>query len=243
MENKQHILIVDDDPEIRSLLDEYLSDNGFDTSTLPDGSKLEELLNQGHIDLVILDVMLPGEDGYSLCRQYRAKYNTPIIMLTARSDDIDRIIGLEIGADDYLAKPFNPRELVARIKAIFRIMGTSLETNKTSESIAVENNFYFGNLYLDTQRRQLSNKEGVVIPISNADYKLLKIFLEKPNRILSRDFLLDVTQGREAMPFDRAIDVQVSRLRQRLKTSGNLPDAIKTIRGEGYMFTISVEKK
>lgn len=238
---KQHILIVDDDPEIRELLEEYLTNNGYLTSSIPDGSTLEALLDKKHIDLVILDVMLPGEDGYALCRRLRVQYNTPIIMLTARSDDIDRIIGLEIGADDYLAKPFNPRELVARIKAIFRIMGeavirqepTSLEDKK----------IYFGDLCLDLCRHQLSNNDGVVIPIGSADYKLLKVFLEKPNRVLSRDLLLDLTQGRQAGPFDRAIDVQVSRLRQRLNSNGKLSDAIKTIRGEGYIFTIPVEIK
>lgn len=240
VDKKQHILIVDDDPEIRSLLEEYLVGNGYETSCIPDGSSLENLLSQGHIDLVILDVMLPGEDGYSLCRQLRVKYATPIIMLTARSDDIDRIIGLEIGADDYLAKPFNPRELVARIKAIFRIMGESFTHKETKPAVK---NFYFGNLCLDTRRRQLSNDERVVIPLGNADFKLLKVFLEKPNRVLSRDLLLDLILGREATPFDRAIDVQVSRLRQRLASNSNLPDAIKTIRGEGYMFTATVEMK
>lgn len=236
----QRILVVDDDPEIRALLEEYLGENGYLTSSIPDGDSLEALLEKRDVDLVILDVMLPGEDGYTLCRRLRTKYNTPIIMLTARGDDIDRIIGLEIGADDYLAKPFNPRELVARMRAIFRIFDAS---NGSVDSPKDNECYYFSGLCLDVSRHQLSNNEGVIIPLGGADFRLLKVFLERANRVLSRDFLLDITQGREANPFDRAIDVQVSRLRQRLKTSGNLPDAIKTIRGEGYIFTESVEMK
>lgn len=256
MEQK-HILIVDDDQEIRELLEQYLQKNQYQTTTLPDGLKLEETIARNQIDLVILDVMMPGEDGYSLCRKLRSQSNIPIIMLTACGEDVDRIVGLEMGADDYLPKPFNPRELLARMKAVFRRLDVANSTvsntpvgNATMNNTTVNNSivetlpigrYSFQGWKLESKNRQLIDPQGVVAPLSNADYRLLKVFLDHPNRILNRDQLLDYTQGREADPFDRAIDVQVSRLRQRLHDNAKKPSLIKTIRGEGYLFATEVE--
>lgn len=237
MEEKK-LLIVDDDFEIRTLLAEYLEKNGFEVITLPDGGNVESVLKKTRIDLVILDVMMPGDDGYEVCRKIRSWNDVPIIMLTARSEEVDRIVGLEIGADDYLAKPFSSRELLARVKAILR-------RTERMDGRAVNRlkNYLFLGWTLETGKRQLIDNNGVVISLSGVDYNLLKVFLDHPNRVLTRDQLLDYTQGREAMPFDRAIDVQVSRLRQRLKDDPKSPNIIKTVRGEGYIFIPDVIKK
>ena len=196
-----------------------------------------QALEAGRIDLIVLDLMLPGEDGLTLCRNLRAKSSDiPVIMLTARGEETDRIVGLEMGADDYLAKPFSARELLARIKAILRRARTLPENLRPDNA----RNIRFGDWLLDTVQRQLVSAAGVVIPLSGAEYRLLRIFLSHPNRVLNRDQPVDLTQGKEAEPLDRSIDVQVSRLRQRLGDDSREPRLIKTVRGEGYVLAVAV---
>ncbi|NDY92815.1 response regulator [Ideonella livida] len=233
-----HILIVDDDAEIRTLLATYLGRNGLKVSAVADGRALWRALEGARVDLIVLDLMLPGEDGLTLCRNLRAKGDdTPIIMLTARGEETDRIIGLEMGADDYLPKPFSARELLARIKVILR-RARSLPANLQPDAAR---RLQFGDWVLDTQSRQLEGAgDGLVVPLSGAEYKLLRVLLAHPHRVLNRDQLLDLTQGREADPLDRAIDVQISRLRQRLGDDPREPRYIKTVRGEGYVLAVPV---
>ena len=237
MEASDHILIVDDDAEIRSLLVAYLQKSGLKATAVGDGKAMWRVLADGAYDLVVLDVMLPGDDGLTLCRQLRAKSEIPVLMLTARGDETDRIIGLEMGADDYLPKPFSPRELLARIKVILR-RTRSLPPNLQPTD---DTRLRFAGWVLDTARRQLVSPAGEVTPISGVEYKLLHVFVTHPNRVLSRDQLLDLTQGREADPLDRSVDVQVSRLRQRLDDDPRSPTLIKTVRGEGYVLSAPVE--
>jgi two-component system OmpR family response regulator len=237
METSDHILIVDDDAGIRSLLGKYLVKNGLRATTVADGRAMWHALEAGRIDLIVLDLMLPGEDGLTLCRTLRARsIDTPVIMLTARGEETDRIVGLEMGADDYLAKPFSARELLARIKAILR-RARSLPQNLHPDSMQ---RLHFGGWVLDTVQRQLISAEGVVTPLSGAEYRLLRTFLQHPNRVLNRDQLVDLTQGREADPLDRSIDVQVGRLRHRLGDDPRDPRLIKTVRGEGYVLAVPV---
>lgn len=233
-----HILVVDDDAEIRDLLGDYLRKNGYQVTGVADGKGMSAALECEQINLVVLDLMLPGEDGLVLCRNLRAHSNIPVIMLTARGDETDRIVGLEMGADDYLPKPFNPRELLARIKSVLR-----RAQQVSPENHAIEDSRYidFGEWKLDVVARHLVAGDGLVVTLSGAEYRLLKIFLEHPNRVLSRDQLLDLTQGRDTEPFDRSIDVQVSRLRQRLRDDAKEPCIIKTVRGEGYVLATSVD--
>jgi two-component system, OmpR family, response regulator len=237
MDPLDHILIVDDDAEIRSLLSQYLVKNGLRVTAVAEGRGMWSALEAGRVDLIVLDLMLPGDDGLTLCRNLRAKsVETPVIMLTARGEETDRIVGLEMGADDYLAKPFSARELLARIKAILR-RARSLPENLRADSAR---QLRFADWMLDTVQRQLVSAAGVVTPLSGAEYRLLRIFLSHPNRVLNRDQLVDLTQGKEADPLDRSIDVQVSRLRQRLGDDPREPRLIKTVRGEGYVLAVAV---
>jgi len=237
MDRPEHILIVDDDAEIRSLLREYLERNGMRAQAVADGRGMRAALDDGRFDLVILDLMLPGEDGLTLCRDLRARSNLPVIMLTARGEETDRIVGLEMGADDYVPKPFNPRELLARIKAVLR-RSQALPPTPAADAA---NRLCFAGWTLDLEHRQLTSSDGVVVALSGGEYQLLKVFLEHPNRVLSRDQLLDLTRGRDSTPFDRSIDVQVGRLRRRLGDTGQEPVLIKTVRGEGYILAATVE--
>ena len=232
-----HILIVDDDKEIRSLLGDYLQKNGFRVTAVADGGGMQSVLDGDPVSLIVLDLMLPGEDGLVLCRNIRAGSDVPVMMLTAKGDDMDRIVGLEMGADDYLAKPFNPRELLARIKSILRRAKVQSDRLKPDEASVVR----FSRWRLDTLSRQLTSPEGVAVPLSGAEYRLLRVFVDHANRVLNRDQLMDLCRGRELFPFDRSIDVQVSRLRQRLGDDAKEPLLIKTIRGEGYMLAARVE--
>lgn len=237
MEKRRHILVVDDDLEIRQLLQAYLEQNGYRVTTVGEGKAMNRVLAEQRIDLVVLDLMLPGTDGLELCRNLRVQSKVPIIMLTARGDEMDRILGLEMGADDYLPKPFNPRELLARIKVVLR-RSTSLPYDQPESAPQA---IRFAGWTLDPIARHLKSSAGIVVPLSGAEYRLLKVFLEHPNRILNRDQLLDLTQGREAEPFDRSIDVLVSRLRRRLEDDPKEPGIIKTVRGEGYVFAVQIK--
>jgi two-component system OmpR family response regulator len=236
MERSPLILIVDDDPEIRDLLGEYLVRQGLRTAAVGDGAAMWRELERQAIDLVVLDIMLPGDDGLELCRQLRARSALPVIMLTARGDATDRIVGLELGADDYLAKPFDPRELLARIRATLR-----RSSGRLSREEVVGTRLRFAGWTLDRQRRELRDPEGTLVPLSGGEYRLLEIFLERPNRALGREMLLDLLQGREATPFDRSVDVQVSRLRRRLRDDPRDAQLIKTVRHAGYLFAARVE--
>jgi two-component system, OmpR family, response regulator len=238
MDRSDHILIVDDDAEIRNLLGRYLQKNGLRTTAVADGRAMWHALDKGTFDLIVLDLMLPGDDGLTLCRTLRARSDIPIIMLTARGEETDRIVGLEMGADDYLPKPFSARELLARIKVILR-RARSLPANLRPEE---EREISFGDWMLDTAHRHLVSPTGVVAPIGGAEYRLLRIFLAHPNRVLSRDQLMEMTQGKEADALDRSIDVQVSRLRRRLGDGSRDPGMIKTVRGEGYVLSVPVRK-
>ncbi|MDR3044841.1 MAG: response regulator [Desulfovibrio sp.] len=242
MNTPEHILVVDDDPEIRALLTGYLDKHGFRAESAADGTEMFRMLEVGRYDLVVLDVMLPGDDGLTLCRRLRARSELPVIMLTALDDDTDRIIGLELGADDYVAKPFNPRELVARIRTVLRRARALPENIAKAEPEAMSRTIRFAGWTLDTVPRHLVAPDGVVVNLSGAEYRLLRVFLNYPNRVMSRDQLLDLTQGRAAEAFDRSIDVLVSRLRTRLRDNGREPQIIKTVRGDGYYLATDVER-
>ena len=230
------ILVVDDDREIRTLLAEYLDANGFRTLTAAEGAGMWRRLDGARVDLVVLDLSLPGEDGLTLCRTLRARSNLPVIMLTARGEAIDRILGLEMGADDYMAKPFEPRELIARIRNVLR-RTQALPPNLFPPEAKRMN---FAGWGLDLSARHLVGPQGIVVMLSGAEFRLLKVFLEHPNRVLSRDQLLNFTKGRDADPFDRSIDLQVSRLRQKLGEDAKVPALLKTVRNEGYVLAAPV---
>lgn len=239
-----HILIVDDDREIRDLLGRFLVKHGYRVSAAVDGREMWKALDDRAIDLIVLDVMLPGDDGLALCRQLRADSTLPIIMLTAMGEEVDRIVGLEMGADDYLAKPFNPRELLARIKAVLR-------RTASLAPVAAENGgagggggrlLVFEGWTMRLDQRVLISPDGVLVPLSTGEFDLLMAFASHPQRVLSRDQLLDLARGRDAQPFDRSIDVQVSRLRRKIEADPGDPALIKTVRGGGYLFTPKVER-
>ena len=235
---RDRVLIVDDDEDIRSLLEEYLRKNDFDAHAVGDGMAMWEALAVKPASLVVLDLMLPGEDGLSLCRQLRARSQVPVLMLTARGEAADRILGLEMGADDYLAKPFDPRELLARIRSILR----RAKSLPTDTEVDVPETFRFSGWQLDTRARNLCAPDGVVVPLSGAEYRLLLIFLQNPNVVLSREQLSNFTFGRDPDPLDRTIDMQVSRLRERLREQAREPEIIKTVRGKGYVFASRVDE-
>jgi two-component system, OmpR family, response regulator len=231
------ILVVDDDPELTQLLEDYLGRQGYQLATAADGRAMHVLLESFQPDLLILDLMLPGEDGLTLCRNLRARSRLPILMLTARGDDMDRIIGLEMGADDYLPKPFNPRELLARIRSILRRAENSGVQALPARAL------HFAGWTLDLAARNLVDAEGVVIALSTGEFRVLQVLVETPNCVFSRDQLMDALAGREAGPTDRTIDVMVSRLRRRLNDDARDPALIKTVRSEGYMLAAKVERQ
>lgn len=241
MDTSAHILVVDDHHEIRDLLSKYLSRNGFRVSEADGGVKMRQVLKTAAIDLIVLDVMMPGEDGLTLCRHIRETENIPVILLTALGEETDRIVGLEIGADDYVTKPFNPRELLARIKSVLRrsqSVPAPLQSQSSNEDI-----LEFDGWRLSVARRELLSPQGVTVPLSAADYRLLVTFLQRPSLVLSRDQLLDLTSGRTAQLFDRSIDNQVSRLRKKIEEDPKMPKFIKTVRGGGYVFAAKVSGK
>lgn len=243
MSGQDHILIVDDDRDIRTLLASYLEKQGLRCIAAADGREMYTALEKHRIDLIVLDIMMPGEDGLTLCRNLRASdspnASTPILMLTARGEDMDRIIGLEMGADDYLPKPFVPRELYARVRAILR-RARALPPNLSSTSATPTRELHFAQWRLDTVARHLLRQDGTIVDLSGAEFRILSIFLAHPQKVLSRDQLMELTQGREADVFDRSIDLLVSRVRQRLEDNAREPSIIKTVRNEGYVLACEV---
>lgn len=229
-----HILVVDDDPGIRESLCSHLQKHGFSVAGVGDAEKARGILGERQIDLVVLDVMLPGEDGLSLCRHMRETGNVPVILVTALSGDADRIVGLEIGADDYICKPFNPRELIARIRAVLRRSAGGRNGGLFSEGLA------FGRWTLDVAQCEVRRQDGVIVPLSTGELSLLLAFLRRPEEILSRDELMSLTRGREFLPLERTIDNMISRLRRKIEEDPSQPRLIKTVRGGGYRFVGSV---
>jgi two-component system OmpR family response regulator len=233
------ILMVDDDPGIRDVVSEFLGQHGYQVETAGDARGMEQVISKGPVDLIVLDVMMPGEDGLSICRRLTAQPGGPaIIMLSAMGEDTDRIVGLELGADDYLPKPCNPRELLARIRAVLRRRAEpqpSIEDGMTATC-------HFAGWKLDLVRRELRSPEGVVVNLSSGEFSLLRAFVERPQRILTRDQLLDMARGRDSDAYDRAIDVQISRLRKKLDDGSGGGELIRTIRSEGYMFVPKVTR-
>jgi two-component system OmpR family response regulator len=234
MEQVPHIAVVDDHREIRELVKKYLVLQGYRATAVENGHALRRLVDTGAPDLIVLDIMMPGEDGLTLCRELRARSGPviPIIFLTAKADETDRVIGLELGADDYLVKPFSSRELLARIKAVLRRVN-SLPPQRASRRAGL---MRFDRWVLSLGRRELQGDDGVGVPLSTAEFRLLKVFIEHPGMILSRDQLLDLTVGRGAEPFDRSIDNQISRLRRKVEVDPKNPMIIQTHRGGGYSF-------
>lgn len=237
MEGQPHIAVVDDHRDIRELVSRYLGEHGYRVSQADSASALKRLLQASAPDLIVLDIMMPGEDGLSVCRNLRATSEVPIILLTAVTDETDRIIGLEMGADDYVTKPFNPRELLARIKSVLR-RANSLPVNRNAPRSKL---LKFDRWTLDVGRRELVDADGVAVPLSSAEFRLLSVLIERPRFVLTRDQLLDLTAGRVADVFDRSIDNQVSRLRRKIEIDPKNPVLIKTHYGGGYSFSSDVE--
>jgi len=231
----EKILIVDDDKALCDLLKRYLSENGYTTLTVKDGAEMFQLMEQATPDLIILDLMLPGDDGLTLAKKIRSKNDTPIIILSARGDEVDRIVGLEVGADDYLPKPFNPRELLARIRSVLRRSHTNHDNEASENQDKIFNNFRI----LSQTRQLFLNNEEVVL--TSGEFTLLEVFVNNPNRVLNRDSLLQLLKGYEHQPFDRSIDVRITRLRRKIEPDPASPVYIRTIWGEGYLFTPNPE--
>jgi two-component system OmpR family response regulator len=246
METLPHLLLVDDDREIRELLARFLERHRFRVTAVRDGREARRSWANGHYQLVILDLMLPGESGLDLARWMRGQSDVPIVMLTAMGEETDRIIGLELGADDYVPKPFNPRELLARIRAVLRRAGEGHGSADLPGGQGSRDHgsrvLGFGGWSLDPARRRLLNPEGAEVALTAGEFDLLLALAERANRVLTRDMLLDLLRGRQAGPFDRAIDVAVSRLRRKLEDDGRNAQLIKTVRGGGYVLAASVER-
>jgi two-component system OmpR family response regulator len=236
MSKGAHILVVDDDHDIRTLLAQYLEKNGLRVSVARDGKEMRRVLDRVRVDLIVLDVMMPGDDGLKLCRKVRASSQVPIIMLTARAEDVDRILGLELGADDYVPKPFNPRELLGRIAAVLR-RSAHAPRDPLPADVA---GYRFAGWRLDTTARFLADRQGVRVSLSGAEYRLLAILLAHAGQVLSRAQLMELLRGRDLDPFDRSIDQRVSRLRQVLRDDARSPQIIKTVYGEGYVIGVPV---
>ncbi|GJL61105.1 MAG: DNA-binding response regulator [Nitrospirales bacterium] len=236
MDSLPHILVVDDQPDIRNPLSTYLTQKGFRLSAAESAAEARKILETSGIDLVVLDIMMPGEDGLSLCRHLRETKDIPIILLTAMAEETDRVIGLEMGADDYVVKPFNPRELLARIKSVLR-RANSLPWK---ERRIAEKTIRFDRWVLQVSQRELIGEDGVAIPLSTGEFVLLTVFLNHPRMVLTRDQLLDLTRHRAGDAFDRSIDNQVSRLRKKIEIDPKLPSLIKTVWGGGYTFTAEI---
>jgi len=229
---KNRVLLIDDDGKLRKLLREYLEENGFQVLTLADGSKALDKIRTESPDIVILDIMLPGKDGLEILREIRRDYAVPVIMLTAKGEDTDRIVGLELGADDYLAKPFNPRELLARMKAVLRRV-----VHEKAGVVEGDTDLYIkaGDLTLNRAKQNLL-LEGMEVELSSTEYKILEVLMTRPNMVLNRDQLMNLARGRDFDAFDRSIDVHISKLRAKIESDPRSPKRIKTVWGSGYMF-------
>jgi two-component system OmpR family response regulator len=238
METSPHILVVDDDREIRDLLARFLEKHRMRVTVARDAREARRVWTAGHYHIVVLDLMLPGESGLDLARWMRTQSDVPIVMLTAMGEETDRIIGLELGADDYVPKPFNPRELLARIRAVLRRAGESAPRSPDAGTRSLR----FSGWTLEPARRRLLNPDHVEVPLTGGEYDLLVALVERANRVLTRDMLLDLLRGRQAGPFDRAIDVAISRLRRKLEDDGRNAQLIKTVRGGGYVLAATVER-
>lgn len=238
MTDRNRILVVDDEAELREMVEEYLGDQGFDVTTADGGAAMRRALEEGAFDLVLLDVKMPGEDGLTLARYLREHHRVGIIMLTAMGDVVDRVVGLEVGADDYVTKPFDPRELLARVKSVLRRL-PGAQAGAAVPDTAGPEGIRFGRCILNLESHQLFDGDGQEIPLTSMEFDLLKAFATHPNRVLSRDQLLNLAHNRDWEPFDRSIDIRVTRLRRKVEEDPAKPQAIKTIRGAGYMFVPS----
>ena len=238
MQKPTRALIVDDDREICALLCTYLADFGIAARGVHDGAAMRRAMTEQVPDVIILDLMLPGEDGLTLCRQLRASGNIPVIMLTARGEPADRVVGLELGADDYVVKPFDPRELVARVHTVLR----RARGDAVAGDAGAGERISFEGWTLDVSTRQLTTPRQMVVPLSNAEFRLLWTFIERPRRVLNRDQLMDAARGQARTAYDRSIDLLVSRLRQKLDDDPRDPKLLKTIRGEGYLFDARITR-
>lgn len=236
MEQSPHILFVEDDAEIRTLVANLLRDNGFRATVARDAREMDRILGSSRIDLLVLDIMLPKEDGLSICRRLRANSSMPIVMLTARGTEVERVVGLEMGADDYLTKPFSTHELLARIRAVLRRVHLIAQTPPDKRQAVL----VFAGWKLDLGSRRLHTADGTRVPLTGGEYELLVAFCEHPNRVLTREQLVDLTRGRAAAPLDRSIDIQVSRLRRKIEADPKDPALIQTVRSGGYIFTPEV---
>jgi two-component system, OmpR family, phosphate regulon response regulator OmpR len=234
MSARTTILVVDDECEIRDMLEEYLSKQCFEVYTADGGVAMRQTVSAHQVDVVLLDIRMPGEDGLSLARYLREHAQVGIIMVTAAGEAVDRIVGLEMGADDYVTKPFNPRELVARIKSVLRRLRTA--SPQASEGAAAPQRLRFGQCFLDLQAHKLFTLEGKEIPITAMEFDLLQVFATHPHRVLTRDQLLEMAHNRDWEPFDRSIDIRIARLRRKIEADPAKPQTIKTVRGAGYIF-------
>lgn len=236
MTSEEHILVVDDHEDIRDLVSGLLAEAGYRTSTAADGRQMRRILKRSKVDLIVLDLMLPGEDGLTLCRDLRATTDIAVVMLTAKGEEFDRVLGLEMGADDYLAKPFGGRELVARVRAVLRRARAVPSDHRTPGPKA----WKFDRWIFDPSARSLRAHENVLVPLSTAEFNLLKAFVERPGVILTRDQLLDLTRGRGADLIDRSIDTRISRLRRKIERDPQSPQILQTVWGGGYIFAAEV---
>lgn len=236
MSGQTHILLVDDEASLREPLAEYLTKQGFRVQQASDASQARSVMNAFNFDIILLDIMMPGEDGLSFCRHVREKTETPVIFISAKGEELERIVGLELGADDYVTKPFSPRELVARIKVVLRRTNGGNGVKPGSGAI-----YQFSGWTLKTDQRNLIDSEGVTVPLSSGEYQMLLALLSRAGQVLNRDQLLDITQGREAHAFDRAVDNQVSRLRRKIEADPKNPEIIKTVWGGGYVLAGDVK--
>jgi two-component system phosphate regulon response regulator OmpR len=232
MTDQTHIVVVDDEPDLRGVVQRYLTRHGFAVSAAADASSMRDLIAERPVDLAILDVNMPGEDGFSLARYLRSRGSVGIIMLTANADPVDRVVGLELGADDYITKPFDPRELLARVRTILRRIRPAEGPSPATMGVEVR----IGRCRLNLDSRKLFALDGTEVPMTAMEFDLLRVFVQNPNRVLSRDRLLDLAHSREMEAFDRSIDTRVARLRQKVEVDPGVPQAIKTLRGAGYIF-------
>jgi len=236
--DQAHVLVVDDDPEICGLISRYLGANGYRVSTAGDGTQLQEAMRVHRLDLILLDLGLPGEDGLSLLRRFQSEWRCPVIVVSGRGESVERVVGLEMGADDYISKPFDLRELLARVRSVLRRAGPERAERPASGNGLLE----FSGLQLDVLARRLVGRDGSDIVLTSGEFDLLRALIERPNQVHTRDELMNSLHGRDAGPFDRAVDVQVGRLRRKIEVDPASPQLIKSVRGAGYIFAVPVRK-